>query len=167
MTEELLDLVNEHDEVIGCMERSEVYRQKLTNFRAVNAFIKNDKGELWIPRRTKHKSIFPLCLDASMGGCVSSGETYAQAFAREMMEELRIDVSKTPYQDLGMVRPHEHGTSAFSHIYLLHSNEAPDYNPEDYVEFFWLTPQQLLDWIAAGQGCKGDLPKFIHHFFMS
>ena len=53
--DELLDLVDENDHVIGVMRRSEVYGKKLRNIRVINAFIVNSKGELWIPRRTAHK----------------------------------------------------------------------------------------------------------------
>ncbi len=36
--EEMLDLVNEQDEVIGSMERNEVYAKGLTNFRVITYF---------------------------------------------------------------------------------------------------------------------------------
>ena len=48
-TEEILDLVNENDEIIGNMPRSEVYAKNLNNFRVINCFIKNKEGKLWIP----------------------------------------------------------------------------------------------------------------------
>ena len=82
--DELLDLVDQQDKIIGQKLRSEIYDKKLTNFRVVNAFIQNDDGDLWIPRRSKDKRVFPLCLDASMGGHVAAGETYEEAFNREL-----------------------------------------------------------------------------------
>jgi len=74
--DEYLDLVDLQDSVIGRKLRSEVYAEHLSNFRVVNAFVLNSKGELWIPRRTADKRIFPLCLDMSVGGHVESGESY-------------------------------------------------------------------------------------------
>ncbi|MDZ4286214.1 MAG: NUDIX hydrolase, partial [Candidatus Sungbacteria bacterium] len=65
--DEFLDIVDENDNVIGTKKRSEVYAEHLSNFRVVNAFVRNSKGELWIPRRSADKRIFPLCLDMSMG----------------------------------------------------------------------------------------------------
>jgi hypothetical protein len=46
--EELLDLVDVDDRVIGKTSRSEVFAQKLTNVRIVNLFLKNSSEELWI-----------------------------------------------------------------------------------------------------------------------
>lgn len=66
--DEYLDLVDPDDKVIGRKKRSEIYAEHNTNFRVVNLFIVNSKGEIWFPRRTEHKRIFPLCLDMSMGG---------------------------------------------------------------------------------------------------
>jgi hypothetical protein len=48
----MLDLINEHDEVIGALERDEVYKRGLSNFRVV-AFIKNSEGKLFIPSSAK------------------------------------------------------------------------------------------------------------------
>lgn len=48
-TEEILDVVNENDEVIGNMPRSEVCEKRLNNFRVINCFIKNNAGKLWTP----------------------------------------------------------------------------------------------------------------------
>src|SRR3990167_1715083 len=94
LSDEYLDLVDDNDIVIGKKKRSEVYAEHLSNFRVVNAFVINTKGELWIPRRAAHKRVFPLCLDMSMGGHVETGDSYEQAFARETREELNIDVHK-------------------------------------------------------------------------
>lgn len=65
--DEYLNLVDENDNVIGKKKRSEVYAEHLSNFRVVNVFVVNLKGEIWIPRRGPNKRIFPLCLDMNMG----------------------------------------------------------------------------------------------------
>lgn len=166
MADELLDIVDSNDVIIGKKTREEVYAQKLCNFRVVNAFLINNKDQLWIPRRSPSKRIFPLCLDASMGGHVVSGETYDQAFAREIMEELRIDIHTTSYALLGKLNPYHHKTSAFMHVYMLKTNDVPDYNSVDFIGYYWLTSQQLLDYIASGAPCKDDLPKIVRHLLM-
>jgi isopentenyldiphosphate isomerase len=105
-TEEILDLVNENDEVIGSMERSEVYVRGLSNFRVINVFLKNSDGKLFVPRRQLTKRLFPGALDVSCGGHVSSGETYLEACTKELGEELNIDFTKVSYRILGTMNPH-------------------------------------------------------------
>jgi isopentenyldiphosphate isomerase len=164
--DELLDLVNDNDEVIGTKLRSEVYAEGLKNFRVVNAMIVNDKGELWIPRRAAHKKIFPLGLDMSMGGHVESGEGYDETFRRETAEELNLDVTTVPIKLLGKLTPHEDGVSAFQQVYEIKLNEAPAYNPDDYISYEWLTPQALLNQLASGEKSKDDLPIIVKKFYV-
>lgn len=165
MEDEYLDLVDEDDNVIGKKKRSEIYSESLSNFRLVNAFIVNSKGELWIPRRTADKKMFPLGLDNSMGGHVESGESYEEAFGRELKEELDIDLEKIKYTLLGHLNPKDNKVSAFMKVYEIKMDEAPNYNPEDFVEYFWLTPQQILELVNNGEKSKEDLPKLINIFY--
>ncbi len=166
MSDELLDIVDRDDRVIGQKLRSEIYAKKKSNFRAVNAFLINDNGELWIPRRSANKPSFPSCLDASVSGHVKSGETYEQALSREAMEELRIDVGLMPYQELGKLDPYNNGTAAFTKVYLFKSNNIPDYDRKEFQEYFRLTPQALLELIDSGVACKSDLPIMIRMLFI-
>lgn len=163
--EEYLDLVNENDEVIGRKLRSEIYKEGLLNFRVVHVFIVNSKGLLWIPRRTAHKSLFPLGLDYSAAGHVESGETYDQTFVREVQEELNIDVSTVPYRTLGMLTPKD-GVKVFEKVYEIQSDEAPSYNADDFCESYWLTPQEVVTMIENGEVAKDDLAFVIKQFYM-
>ncbi|MDD2657645.1 MAG: NUDIX domain-containing protein [Candidatus Pacebacteria bacterium] len=163
--DEYLDLVNDNDEVIGKKLRSEVYAENLSNFRVVNTFLINTEGKIWFPRRTANKRMFPLCLDMSMGGHVESGETYDQAFKRELMEELKIDADTTPWRLLGHLSPQINTVSANMNVYEIQMNETPNYNQDDFTESFWLTPAELFARIAAGEKTKEDLPKLVRHFY--
>ncbi len=159
--DEYLDLVDEQDRVIGKKLRSEVYAENLRNYRVINAFLVNAQGKLWIPRRTAHKRLFPLCLDTSVGGHVESGETYEQSFARETSEELNIDVEKVVWKEIGHLTPKEHDVAAFMKVYVIETDDAPTYNSDDFVSYEWLTPQEVLKKVAAGESVKPDLPKVI------
>lgn len=88
--DELLDIVDSTDTVVRTELRSAIYQQKLRYFRAVNAFIINGKGQLWIPRRTASKALFPLALDTSFGGHVQSGQSYEQALFNLTRHQLII-----------------------------------------------------------------------------
>lgn len=162
MQEEILDIVSETDQVIGNAPRSVIYEKSL-NFRAINGFIINEQGQLWIPRRHHDKKLWPLHFDASVGGHVSSGETYDQAFVRETQEELGLDVTTLNYKIIARLTPPQDNTSAFMYVYLIKYNEIPPYNPLDFVESFWLSPQKLLQQINEGQKAKSDLVKIVKH----
>lgn len=79
MEDELLDLVNAHDEVIGTINRKEYDQMLQSNsgyIRASELFIINSKGRLWIPVRTAEKKIAPNGYDYSAAGHVGAGDTY-------------------------------------------------------------------------------------------
>ncbi len=162
---EMLDLVNDEDTIIGSMERNEVYAKGLNNFRVINCFIKNSEGKLFIPRRQKHKRLFPLGLDVSVGGHVTSGETYDEAFKKEASEELNININDYPYKVLGLMTPHGDNVSAFMKVYEIESDETPSYNTDDFIEHYWLTPEESLLKIKNGCLSKDDLPKIIKKFY--
>lgn len=163
--DEILDIVDENDNVIGQKKRSEIYANNLSNFRVVNAFIVNSKGELWIPRRAANKRSFPSCLDMSMGGHVESGESYEDALLREMDEELGIDTSKTPCKLLGLLTPAKDGVAAFMKVYEIKLDTAPNYNKNDFTEYFWLSPKEVLERITKGEKTKDDLPRLVKRFY--
>ena len=105
------------------------------------------------------KEAFVLC-------SLSAGESYEDALKRETMEELRIDITSISYKEFGILIPHQHGTSAFMKVFLLQSNETPNYNPDDFIESFWLMPQELLSCLEIGDKAKSDLPIMIKHLFV-
>src|SRR5690348_386655 len=157
-SEEILDLVNDRDEVIGTIARSDYDRmveQKLGYIRAIDMFIQNDDGQLWIPRRTAHKKIAPNGFDYSTGGHVDSGETYLQAALREIREELNLALTES---DLTFIKKYSPGDIAyFRELYVYRSNETPDFNPDDFTEAFWLSPDELLTKLDAGEPAKRTL----------
>ncbi len=166
MTDEILDLVDENDQIIGSMERGEVYKNNLNNFRVINCFIKNSEGKIWIPKRQLNKRMFPDCLDVSCGGHVSSGESYEEAFRKEMREELNIDIDKTPYKILGICTPKIDRVSAFMTVYEISQDDTPQYNPEDFQSYEWIEPTEILSRIKNGSKSKDDLPILVKKFYL-
>jgi isopentenyldiphosphate isomerase len=141
-TNELLDLVNEHDQVIGKLPRGEVYAQGLSNFRSVNGFIRNRNNQLWIPRRTEHKSIFPGGLDMGVAGHVESGESYLDSFLRECREEINVSLNSQQFRVFGYLNPYLATISSFMMVYEVWLDETPQYNVDDFQSYQWLTPRE-------------------------
>lgn len=156
---ELLDLVDEHDRVITTVARGEYYRdiEKHKGYlRAVEVFIRNDKGQLWVPRRQPGKKIAPNGLDYSCGGHVTAGEDYITSCLREVEEELNLKLNETDLRFIKKFTPTPE-VPYFRHMYVYDSNEAPDYSRDDFYEYFWLTPEELIAKLEVGEPAKTSL----------
>jgi isopentenyldiphosphate isomerase len=159
--DELLDVVNENDEIIGSEYRSKIYAIGKPNFRVINAFVMNDDNQVWVPRRSPSKKLYPLCLDASVGGHVKSGETYQQAFERELEEELNIKAIDVQHSLIAYLHPQKDNVSAHMNVYRIRYNQTPDYNKDDFIDSFWISIAELQKRIAEGAPVKSDLPMLI------
>ncbi|HLC86425.1 MAG TPA: NUDIX domain-containing protein [Candidatus Nanoarchaeia archaeon] len=165
-TDGLLDLIDDNEQVIDTKPRSEVYKHGLNNFQVINVFVKNSEGKLWIPRRGPNKRIFPLCLDVSVGGHVESGESYYEAFKRETKEEIDVDIITNGFTYLGHLTPQQYGVSAYMEVYEIKLDEVKNYNKDDFVEYYWLYPKEVIERLTNGDKAKDDLPKLVKHFYL-
>ena len=98
VSEELLDIVDQNDRVIGVKTRGEIHAQGLMH-RSVHILVFNSNGELFIQKRSMSKDNEPGLWDSSAAGHVDSGEDYHCCAIRELGEELAIEVS-TPLDEL-------------------------------------------------------------------
>ncbi len=156
MVDELLDLVNEDDKLIGTILRNSTENMTKGYLRAAEAFIQNDEGKLWIPRRQMNKRIAPGGLDYSMGEHVMSGEDYLSACIRGFKEELNMMVNEESLKFIKKFVPRE-GLRYFRTLYLYSSNKVPKYNSNDFTEHFWLSPKELVAKLKLGEPAKTSL----------
>ncbi len=157
--DELLDLVDKNDNVIGTIWRSKsnsLGETKAGFIRAATALIQNDKGDLWIPRRTADKRIAPNGLDSSMQEHIGSGESYLEATIRGFKEELNLDVVEDQLEYIGTVSPDDE-LYYFVALYILKSNDVPEYNPKDFVGYEWIKPDKLVKRLENGESSKKSL----------
>jgi isopentenyl-diphosphate delta-isomerase type 1 len=92
VSEELLDVVDEFDQVVGVKTRGEIHAQGLMH-RSVHIFVFNNHGNLFIQKRSMIKDNDPGLWDSSAAGHVDSGEDYLECAIRELEEELGIEAS--------------------------------------------------------------------------
>ena len=64
--------------------RHTVHREKLLH-RAVHIFVFNQRGELFLQRRSQWKDMHPRCWDSSAAGHVNSGDNYDDTAPRELV----------------------------------------------------------------------------------
>ena len=94
MVDEILDIVDEKDRVIGQAPRAVCHTDPSKIHRAVHVFVFNRTGELLLQLRGYGKRIQPGKWDISAGGHMAAGEGYDEAAARELEEELGVSKAK-------------------------------------------------------------------------
>ena len=93
---------------------------------------------------------------------------YARYFANELLPvKLNTDVSKVPHRILGYLKPAaDERPKQFMRVYEIQSDETPKYNPDDFTESYWLTPQEIIEKIEAGDKAKGDIVPLLKRFYL-
>lgn len=90
MAEELLDIVDDNDNVIGQEPRSIVHRVGLQH-RGVHVFLFTADGKMLVQKRSADRTSSPSMLDCSVSEHVKAGESYREAAVRGMNEELGVE----------------------------------------------------------------------------
>ena len=163
--DELLDLVDADDNVIGTVMReehhkdSDSYTRRGEYWRGTACMLVNSKKQLWIPLRQLDRRIAPGGLDFSMAEHVMSGESHIQAAVRGMMEELNMQVDEKELISLG--KKTCDGFGALMEVYVYHTNEDPNYNKEDYQSAEWLSVDALRKKLTSGVRAKAALPLWL------
>ena len=94
MNEELIAVVDKHDQFIENQPRNKVHQLGLRH-RAVHILVFNDKQQLFLQKRSLSKDINAGLWDTSAAGHVDAGESYDNCAHRETIEELGVCVDKT------------------------------------------------------------------------
>lgn len=87
---ETLEVVDQNNNVIGKASRKECYEKGLLH-RAVNIFIFNSKGQVFLHKRSEKKFRYKLFWDLSCSEHVRVGESFMDAAKRGLREELGFD----------------------------------------------------------------------------
>ncbi len=141
--EELFDVVDAADQVMGQQTRSEVHRQKLLH-RAVHVFLFRSDGCLLIHKRSPSKEEFPSVWTSSASGHVSAGETYDQCVPRELHEELGIQAPLTRLHKFAACPATSH---EFTVLYQAITDQPVQFDPVEMTEIQWISIDRLIQWV--------------------
>lgn len=145
VSEEIFDVVNERDEVVGRLPRREVHRQKLRH-RAVHVLVFNRRGELFLQQRSLTKDNFPGVWDSSSSGHLNSGEDYDPCTLREVREELGVELSAVPRRLFKLEATAETGWE-FCWVYRA-EHEGPFVLQESEVRGGgWFSLESVTEWL--------------------
>ncbi len=142
MPNELLDVVDELDCILEQRPRQEIHATGLRH-RAVHILVFNDRGQLFLQKRSMLKDLNKGLWDTSAAGHVDAGETYDHCAPRELEEELGIAVTdlKVLFKleacpELGM---------EFIRVYQAQHNGPFELAADEIDEGEWFPPDVLDD----------------------
>ena len=142
---EMFDVVDGENRVIGQQSRGIVHREKLRH-RAIHIFVFNQRGELFLQRRSRWKDAHPRRWDSSAAGHVNAGDDFDTTAPRELEEELGV---RAPLELIGEVSACRDTGWEFVKIYRA-EHEGPFHLPPAEIEcgaFFTLA--QIQRWMDA------------------
>ena len=88
--EELFDIVDDEDQVIGLETRSTAHRLGLQH-RGAHVFLFTPDGKLLVQKRSADRAASPSAMDCSVSEHVKAGESYLEAAIRGMKEEMGVE----------------------------------------------------------------------------
>lgn len=153
--DEVLDIVDDDDRVVGQAPRGEAYALGLRH-RCVFIQARDAEGRVFVHRRTPTKLVFPSLYDMFVGGVVGAGEEYDDAALREAEEELGVSGLPRPDFLFKFLYDNGAGQSWWSAVYEVRCDLPVrpqveevawhDFLPDEEVE------RRLADWTWVPDG---------------
>ncbi len=146
MNEEIFDVVDERDHVIGRRPRSEVHRLGLMH-RAVHVLVFNSRGQIFLQKRSRKKDRQPGLWDSSASGHLESGEDYDTCALRELGEELGFQ-PVTPPKRLFKLAASPDTDQEHVWIYRCRGEGPFVLQPDEIERGDWYEPGEVGAWMA-------------------
>lgn len=150
MNDEIFDVVNERDEVIGRETRGNVHRLGLKH-RAVHVLVFNRCGEVFLQKRSMKKDTFPGAWDSSASGHLNAGENYDTCAVREVFEEIGLKLARVPERLFKIDARPETGQE-FVWVYRCESEGPFALHPDEIESGQLLAPEAVARAIAERPG---------------
>jgi isopentenyldiphosphate isomerase len=146
--DEIFDVVDEHDVVVGREYRREIHRRSLLH-RAIHIFWLRGDGQLCLQRRSYAKDNCPGLLSSSCAGHVDSGEDYLSAAVRELHEELGVAIPPAALLEIDYAPWHADLGNEFVRTYLLRGEHPTKLAEFEVDSLLWRTPAEVEYWAKA------------------
>jgi isopentenyldiphosphate isomerase len=150
MNDEIFDVVNDRDEVIGRQTRREVHRLGLLH-RAVHVLVFNARGQLFLQKRSLRKDRQPGLWDSSSSGHVDSGEDYDACAVRELREEIGLHLTSPPTR---LFKLPASAQTDQEHLWVYRCDAEGPFTlaPDEIERGAWFEPEEISRWMARSPG---------------
>lgn len=146
---ELVDIVDENDNVVTTVKRSDMRRGVLRH-RAVFIVVIDGAERVLVHRRSQDKDIWPGWLDFAVGGVLRPGESYESGARREVAEEIGVDDAQLENLDDGEARPYDDGeVSLLGRCFLLNHSGPFTFRDGEVSEAWWVPIHELEELIRT------------------
>jgi isopentenyldiphosphate isomerase len=161
--DELLDLVNDKDEVIGTVWKSEAHKDPSRIHREVDITIFNEKNETLIQKRGILKEHHPGKWENAATGHVKAGEKPIVAICRELFEEVGLKAIPIFYKKIFRENKNE---ARFVWLYyaIVKSKQKINIGTNEVEEVLWILPDRLKEF---SQDHWWDINGFSHKEIMT
>lgn len=146
MTEEIFDIVNERDEIIGAAPRAVVHRDGLRH-RAVHILVFNALGEVFLQKRSMTKDSAAGKWDSSASGHLNQGEQYDACAIRELREEIGLVLCATP-ERLFRISACPATGEEFVWVFRCQAEGPFQLHPEEIETGAWFSCNRVSKWVA-------------------
>ncbi len=144
--EEIFDVVDDFDQVVGRQTRSEVHRLGLKH-RAVHVLVFNLRGQVFLQKRSMTKDRQPGLWDSSASGHLDCGEDYDACAVRELREEIGLMLDTPPRRLFKLAAS---GETDQEHVWVYRCQaEGPfTLHPDEIERGDWFEPAAVTRWMS-------------------
>jgi len=148
MAEEILDVVNESNEIVGSAPRKGIHKTSLLH-RSAHIFLLDSQGRIWLEKRALTTDTFPGYYNSSAAGHISQGESYLLGAQREAEEELGIESLELEQKHTLAASPET--SNEFVAFFIAKSDAKPRVNEEATTSLEPYSIAQIDQMIANGE----------------
>ena len=150
--DEIFDVVNDRDEVVGQATRAEVHKRRLLH-RAVHVLVFGADGRVFLQQRSRLKDTSPGLWNSSCSGHLDAGEDYDAAAVRELGEEIGLKVTAaTRLTRLLKLAPCRETGWEFAWVYRARGDGPFTLHPAEVERGEWRTVDEVTRALAERPG---------------
>jgi 8-oxo-dGTP pyrophosphatase MutT (NUDIX family) len=163
--DEIIDQLDDSGAIIGPVSRTALLATGSKNYRLASALFRTREGDFIMFRRAYSKKVFPGLFGA-VGGIAQTGETYEEAFAREVLEEVGLNVHDYPWKLIGYTTPQHDNTFGHVGLYEITCDSINAYNKDDFAEYRIFSFEELAALCAENKEVTHNMPIEFKKFYL-
>jgi isopentenyl-diphosphate Delta-isomerase len=150
MIEEQVILVNELDEPMGLMNKMEAHEKAILH-RAFSVFVLNEKNEVMLQQRARHKYHSPLLWTNTCCSHQRAGETNIEAGTRRLYEEMGFKTDLKELFHFIYKAPFDNGLTEheLDHVMIGYYANDPIINADEVEQWKWMKIEEIKEDMIA------------------